>query len=129
MSPKAQKLSHIDTPIRDPPDASFFTETQWRVWYALMDTIIPSIVPKAVEQQSNDDYTFASRAIDSYHQYVQSKCSSPPSREEFEAYLSEKPSNIQAFRDHMIRTLDGLPKDMRDKLATILTLLGYVVPF
>lgn len=125
MEPEAHnELAHIDTPISDPPDASFFTATQWRVWYALMDTIIPSIVPKGKEHHGTGEYAFAQDTVESYFQYVQNQLSSPPSREDFETYLSEKPSDIPAFKDHMIRTLHGLPKDLRDQLGSMLTMLG-----
>ncbi|KAI1841489.1 hypothetical protein JX266_012329 [Neoarthrinium moseri] len=122
--PMESPLSHIDIPLPDPPSPEFFNETQWKVWYALMDTIVPSIVSTPRDGSNTDNYQITQSQLDAYYQEAQRKLSSPPSRKDFEAFLSEKPSDSQAFKDQITRTLASLPKDMRDQLGTMLSLLG-----
>lgn len=117
-----KESSHIDTLLPDPPSAAFFTETQWKNWYALMDTVIPSVVPTSTGNKGQ--LGISSNLIDSYYDAVQSKMSSPPTRAEFEAYFSEKPSEIKAFRIQMTRTLASVPTEMRDQIGSVLNLLG-----
>lgn len=116
-------LSHIDVPLPEAPSASFFTETQWKTWYALMDTVVPSVVPSSGEEEKHGELSVSSALLDSYYDAAQTKMSKPPSRSEFEAFLSEKPSSSDAFRAQMVRTLTGVPKGMREQLGSVLNLL------
>ncbi|KAK6076619.1 GMC oxidoreductase [Seiridium cupressi] len=132
-------LSHIDIPLPDPPSTSFFNEAQWKTWYALTDTVIPSVVPSPEVGKSRSDLGISSALLDSYYDALQTKMTSPPSRAAFGAYFSERPSDNKAFRDQTARSFALLPKDMRDQLGSILNLLstrvgslpisGYFTPF
>lgn len=44
----------LEVPLPPGPDASFFTETQWKTLFALADTIIPSIRTAATVRSSTD---------------------------------------------------------------------------
>lgn len=121
----ASELGHQSVKLPDPPSASFFTEAQWKTWWALMDTVIPSIGPKSAEVQGR--YEASPTQLESYYEDFKSKSNSPPSQAEFEAYLSEKPSENEAFRHHMYRTLAGLPKEQREQLGGAVNMLGYVL--
>lgn len=116
-------LSHVDVPLPEAPSASFFSEAQWRTWYALMDTVVPAVVPSADGRDEVGDLAISSTLLESYYDAAQTKMSSPPNREQFEAYFLEKPSANEAFRAQMIRTMTGIPKEMRDQLSSVLNLL------
>lgn len=118
----ASELGHQSVKLPDPPSASFFTEAQWKTWWALMDTVIPSIGPRSAEVQGR--YEASPTQLESYYEDFKSKSNSPPSQAEFEAYLSEKPSENEAFRHHMYRTLSGLPKEQREQLGGAVNMLG-----
>ncbi|KAI1498361.1 long chain fatty alcohol oxidase [Biscogniauxia marginata] len=124
--------SHVDVPLPPRGDTSFFDEAQWRVWFALMDTVVPSIVSDsgpedkrgAGSSSSKDAYRISPDALGSHFELAKTKVASAPTREDFEAYLAEKVSDGQAFRDQMARTLSVAPADTRKMLGRILSLLG-----
>ncbi|KAK6836135.1 GMC oxidoreductase [Apiospora arundinis] len=108
--------SHIAVPISEAPPATFFDETQWRVLYALMDTVIPPITTGASDDNKTNGckvvgidsrQTISKDVFESHYEKMQSCLVTPPSREAFAAYLSERPSEIQDFRDHLVRTLSN----------------------
>ncbi|KAH6652428.1 GMC oxidoreductase [Truncatella angustata] len=133
------EVLHIATPLPEPPSASFFNETQWRTLWALMDTVVPSVIQSQERGTGTGDYAIGTSLFEFYYHAAQKKMTSPPSREKFEAYLSEKPSANAMFCAHMTRTLDALPKEMRNQLGQVLNLLstrlgslpltGYFTPF
>ncbi|KAK7959070.1 GMC oxidoreductase [Apiospora aurea] len=131
--------SHIAVPISDPPPATFFDDTQWRVLYALMDTVVPPIAAAAAASgeelvvavnsdgkspADNGHQALSKELFESHYQKMQSCMVTPPSREAFAAYLSEKPSEIQDFRNHLVRTLSTISPDARKQLGTVTYLLG-----
>ncbi|KAH8652291.1 long chain fatty alcohol oxidase [Xylariales sp. PMI_506] len=133
-------LGHIDIALPPPPDTSFFSETQWKVWYSLMDTIFPSIVSEtAAAAGDGTQHKLTQELLDSYYSTTKASHASPPSKETFEAYLAETISDNETYRDLMGRTMAGLPADMRAQLGTLLTVLstrlgsfpvtGYLRPF
>ncbi|KAK7994853.1 GMC oxidoreductase [Apiospora arundinis] len=125
--------SHIAVPISEAPPATFFDETQWRVLYALMDTVIPPITTGASDDNKTNGckvvgidsrQTISKDVFESHYEKMQSCLVTPPSREAFAAYLSERPSEIQDFRDHLVRTLVTLSPDARKQLGMVIYLLG-----
>ncbi|KAI0144733.1 GMC oxidoreductase [Pestalotiopsis sp. NC0098] len=113
---------HEDISLPDPPSPSFFTEAQWKTWWALMDTVIPSVGPKI--EGADGRLEISSTLLEGYYDAFKSKSNAPPSQADFEAYLSEKPSENEAFRAHIYRTMAGLPKEMRGQLESAVNLLG-----
>ncbi|KAK8137239.1 hypothetical protein PG984_005179 [Apiospora sp. TS-2023a] len=123
--------SHIVIPISDAPPGTFFDETQWRVLYSLMDTVIPSIAASDdVNGDSKGLVKYDDRQIvpndvlEAHYQKLQRCLPQPPSRDAFTAYLAEKPSTIQDFRNHLTRTLSTLSPAARNQLGAVLYLLG-----
>lgn len=125
--------SHIVIPISDAPPATFFDETQWRVLYSLMDTVIPSLAAES-DNEANDNNTIIDKkddrqivpkdVLEAHYQKLQRCLPHPPSHEAFAAYLAERPSAIQDFRDHLTRTLATLSPAAQKQLGTVLYLLG-----
>jgi hypothetical protein len=122
-----EELSHVVLPLSTPPSSSFYNEAQWKVWYALMDTVVPCIVPGAGgTNAAPDELQISQSALDEYFETIQNKVKNPPSREAFDAFLLERPSENQLFKDHMVRTLSMLPKDAQGQIGSILSLLALV---
>jgi hypothetical protein len=119
-----EELSHVAIPLTAPPSADFFNETQWKVWFSLVDTIVPSLVSGSVGREKDEE---SEAWLDLEFSKLEKKLANPPSREAFRAYLSELPSETPAFKDHMVRVLAVAPKDMQGQIGTILSLLGCVV--
>ncbi|KAK7953011.1 hypothetical protein PG988_013705 [Apiospora saccharicola] len=123
--------SHVVIPISDAPPGTFFDDTQWRVLYSLMDTVIPSI---AASDDANGDskdlvkygdcQIVPKDVLDAHYQKLQRCLPTPPSRDAFAAYLAERPSAIQDFRNHLTRTLSTLSPAARGQLGAVLYLLG-----
>lgn len=125
--PEAAGLPHHAVQL--PPhatDDSYFTPAQWAVWWSLMDAVIPSIVPgdPADSSEANNEYRVPASEFDSYYKTLCEKVKSPPSREDFEKVLRERPSDNLRFKQNMIRTLDVLPKDTIGQIAGVLNLLA-----
>ncbi|KAK8079323.1 GMC oxidoreductase [Apiospora phragmitis] len=127
--------SHIAVPISDAPPATFFDDTQWRVLYALMDTVVPPIIATESSGEEvngdqkttladKDQQTVSREVFESHFQKMQRCLVTPPSREAFAAYLSEKPSEVRDFRNHLVRTLATLSPDARKQLGAVTYLLG-----
>ncbi|KAH7018575.1 GMC oxidoreductase [Microdochium trichocladiopsis] len=129
MAPVSEAVGLPHHALKLPPDVTddcFFTPSQWTVWYALMDAVIPSIVPgdPADSSPANNEYRVPKAEFDSYYKTVCDKVTSPPSREEFEQVLRERPSDNQRFKQNMVRTLGSLPKEMTAQIASVLNLLA-----
>ncbi|ORY71456.1 long chain fatty alcohol oxidase [Pseudomassariella vexata] len=116
--------SHILVATPDIPPISFFDETQWRVYYALMDTVVPSIVAGDSSRGDLKRLELDKNVCDAHYDKIQGSMTNAPSRKDFEAYLSEKLSDNQKFRDHTARIVAALPGEIRDRLGLILKFLG-----
>ncbi|KAJ1324628.1 long-chain-alcohol oxidase [Microdochium nivale] len=122
-------------------DDSYFTSTQWTVWYALLDAVIPSIVPgdPSASSPAQNEYRIPKAEFDSYYDGLCRKVKQPPSRDDFEKVLRERPSDNKRFKQNMVRTLGVLPKTSIGQIGPILNLLatrwlsypltGYFQPF
>jgi hypothetical protein len=115
------------TSLPPAPPGDFFDATQWTVLTALLDAIIPSIVPASAVVGSDDSKTH--RGIDDGQlehvtAQVRSTMVSPPSPELFKAYLEERPSANPALREALRRTLSTVPASSRRKLGGALTTLS-----
>ncbi|QSZ30525.1 hypothetical protein DSL72_000079 [Monilinia vaccinii-corymbosi] len=118
-------IAPIVTPLPDPPKGQHFTDLQWSTLMAIMDTVVPSVHKASI---TNDPLSQLSVPDDEYNDAIsrmRTTISSPPSNEALEAYLNEKPSDIPAFQDILLRTLTLYSReDARKVLAFILTTLN-----
>lgn len=117
-------LGHVALTIAEAPPPTFFTDTQWRALFAIIDTIVPSVVSgPAAAGNDNDEHHLAPGEYDAYFKLTSERMVKPPSREAFDAYMAERPSDIPAFRDHVTRTIATLLPVQRTQLGTVLWLL------
>ncbi|KAI1633017.1 long chain fatty alcohol oxidase [Biscogniauxia mediterranea] len=120
--------AHVAVPLPPPPDTSFFNETQWQVWFALLDAAVPSIVSDADAEgkERRGACRISADALDAHFATAKAKVATPTplSRAEFEDYLAERVADTPAFRDSVARTLSSVSPDMRKMLGKMLSLLG-----
>lgn len=118
-------IAPIVAPLPDPPEDQYYTDLQWSTLMAIMDTVVPSIHRASI---TNDPYSQLSVPDDEYNDavsHMRTTISSPPSNEALEAYLNEKPSDIPAFQDLLLRTLTIYAReDARKVLGFVLTTLN-----
>jgi hypothetical protein len=106
--------------------AEYFTDTQWKVWYALMDAVTPSImVGESLDNKQHNAVT--ATELDSIYESLQARMTNPPSRADFARFLAERPSETQQMRDMHTRAMRTLGPDAIKQLGGILSLLGYVL--
>ncbi|KXJ86963.1 GMC oxidoreductase [Microdochium bolleyi] len=126
-APEAVGLPHHALTLPpDTSDDSCFTPLQWTVWYALLDAVIPSIVPgdPSSSTPAQNEYRVPKAEFDSYYDTLCRKVKQPPSRSDFEKLLRERPSDNKRFKQNMVRTLGGLPRAATGQLASVLNLLA-----
>lgn len=118
-------IAPIVTPLPDPPEGQYFTDLQWSTLMAIMDTVIPSIHKASITNDPSSQLSVPDEQYNDAVTYVRTTISSPPSDEALEAYLNEKPSDIPAFQDILLRTLTTYAReDARKALSFILTTLN-----
>lgn len=86
-----------EVPLPPGPDASFFTEAQWKTLFALADTIIPSIRTAATVRSSTDK-VISTAEWDSAVTKLSSLIPSPDAAKVAAIYLEEDVSSNPVFR-------------------------------
>lgn len=118
-------LAHIRQQLPPPGSPSYWSEAQWDVWYAIADAVVPRITSTETANDGNESsYRVPKDKLDeAYAELSRRQSSSPISRQEFEAYLAERPVENQDFRDNVTRTMGLLPSDARKQLGILLSTL------
>ncbi|KAI0593274.1 long chain fatty alcohol oxidase [Biscogniauxia sp. FL1348] len=122
-----QPPAHIAVPLPPQPDTSFFSETQWRVWFALLDAAVPGIVSEAgTAGKERDAYRISADVLNTHFAAAKASVATPAplSRAEFEDYLAERVMDTPAFRESVARTMSSIVPDLRKTLGKMLSLLG-----
>src|ERR1700759_3984282 len=111
------------SPIADLPTTDPLNKDQWRTILAFADTIVPCIQPIGSARKGIDlalpesEYNATLNKIEQYA----SLSGNPDLAKQ---YLSERPSDSQAFKDNLYRLLAlYCPDDLRQQLTLSLTLL------
>ncbi|KAI0010162.1 long-chain fatty alcohol dehydrogenase [Xylariaceae sp. FL0662B] len=134
--------SHLTAPIPTQvpalkPDI-YFSETQWKTLFALVDAVVPSIVVDSELADSKSQLRITeSQCIEAYGNIKKSmKC--PPNYEKFKEYLEERAVDNPRFVRTVKRTIERLPMSDRKRLGGVLNLIatrlgslaatGYFVP-
>lgn len=121
VSPAIPKPS----PLPPVPTTDPLTPSQWRTLLALADTVIPSVVPETtanpIEELGVTDNVYSSAIA-----AIESTGFRDQAEDLARKYLSERPSQIPAFKELVHRFLGAnVTTDIKTSLATTLTLLDY----
>jgi hypothetical protein len=112
-----------ESPLAPLPTKHPLTPGQWKTILALADTVVPCVRPERSARKGLDislaqnDYAMALNKIE---RFTASSGNANLARE----YLSERPSENQAFKDNLYRLLAlYVPADLKQQLTLGLTLL------
>lgn len=120
----------LKAPLRpelpDLPSDDFWTQTQWAVFMAIMDSVIPAIVSKSrltdkLGQRGIPDLEYAALMRTSQDTVLETRDAAV-----LRAFLEDKPSKNPAFHGLLLRTLFRLPVKQRAGLGVILSALSCV---
>lgn len=114
----------LDLP--DLPTEPFWSSKQWEVFMAIMDIVVPAIVPKSrlVDKQAHlaiPDLQYAALIKASQDTVLETR-----DEEALRAFLEDRPSTNPIFREMLLRTLYRLPAKQRTGLGVILSVLSCV---
>lgn len=121
MSLSVETVSPKAVPEPPSPSTDPLTEEQWRTFFAIADTIIPSIKPRKVATPSeapasDNDYSTAIATLEGR--------SDMSSREVATAYLHESASSIPEFKANMLRMFAMyMPQDQLKQFLMVLNAL------
>lgn len=111
------------------PSDGFWDDTQWTVFWALMDTFVPAIVPKSslADKQGQLGITDGEYAALLHESDESCALGGGGDKDLSQAFLEDKPSSQPAVRGAAIRIIARLPADRRDGLGKMLSGLSYAV--
>lgn len=121
-----------------PPD-DFWTDAQWAVYVALMDTIVPAVVSKSSLTDKGGQLGIPDAHYSSVVKSGQVTVIERADEDSMRAYLEDKPSNHPAIRAMQLRIVARLPAKQKAALGGFLSslsssigaflLTGYCIPF
>ncbi|KAI4859346.1 long-chain fatty alcohol dehydrogenase [Hypoxylon rubiginosum] len=117
-------MGSVLTPPPLPPlkQDGAFTDTHWRVLFALLDATIPSIVSSGTSE--SNCVSIAEAEFHGIYESLQRSMKSPPSLEQFRTYMASRPSDNIKFVQNVKRTLGVLPPSSKVQLGRVLGFLG-----
>jgi hypothetical protein len=122
-------LAPLATPLPPPPAGAHFTQAQWDILMAIMDTIMPRIVrqSKVGELRGKEKlnvYVMPEADYRTAIAHMKESVVDPPDEETFDAYLAERPSDNAEFQDLLLRQLVHYAReDQRDGMKFVLSAL------
>lgn len=106
-----------------PPDG-FWTETQWAVYMALMDTIVPAVVSKSALTDKEGQLGIPDAQYSSVIKTAQATVLARKDEDSLRAFLEDKPSCHPEIRAVQLRIAARLPAKQRAGLGGLLSSLS-----
>jgi hypothetical protein len=119
----------IPVPLPELPSSDFWSETQWEVLFALMDAVLPPIVPASDLEDEHAEIRISDDELAEAYQLLKKIVASPPREEEFRAYLRLSPLADPNFVDGIKRSMSTVAQEAQKKLGGVLGLLSLVICF
>lgn len=112
-------------PVPLPPVASdaAFTEAQWGVLFALIDAVVPPIVPEGSVTDAHNQLRISRARYEDAYTTARLAMADPPDLERFKAYLRTRQIDSPRFVQNVRRTFESVPEESRRRLGVILYLL------
>lgn len=113
--------------LPDLPSEDFWTSTQWAVFLAIMDSVVPAVVPKSrlVDKQGQHGIPDAEYAA-LLKRTAQETVLATSDEGVLRAFLEDRPSTNPNVRGLLLRTLHRLPAKQRSGLGAIMSALSCV---
>lgn len=109
-----------------PLDDGFWDETQWAVFMAVMDSIIPAIVPKSSLTDKEGQLGIPDVQYLAVMKRAQDIAVEKTDEGSLKAFMEDRPSTNVAVRVSMVRIMARLSSAQRDRLGGFLSRLSYV---
>lgn len=106
-----------------PPDG-FWTETQWAVYTALMDTIVPAVVSKSSLTDKEGQLGIPDVHYSSVMKTAQATVIERADEDSLRAFMEDKPSHHPAIRAIQLRIVARLSAKQRAGLGSLLSSLS-----
>lgn len=109
-----------------PLDDSFWDETQWAVFMAIMDTVVPEIVPKSSLADKDAQLGIPDAQYSAVVKTAQEVTVEKRDEGSLRAFLEDRPSTNTVVRSTTMHIIARLSPVQRDRLGAFLTRLSYV---
>ena len=116
-------ITPVPTTLPAPPDRGFFSETQWAVYIALAEAILPSLVPESRHTNKTNQIAISTEQYESAFAQVQ-RLAVPLTRQQFDNYLAESVLDSPKFLEMTQRVIGHMPPGARKRMAGALNLLA-----
>ncbi|KAM0284819.1 hypothetical protein ACHAQH_001740 [Verticillium albo-atrum] len=103
------------------PSAGFWDDTQWTVFWAMMEAALPSIREASSSTDENHQIKIDQDQYSAAYDIAKASMTNPPSEEKFKAYLDYSATENLDFRNSVIRTLYMLPSASQRSLGGYFT--------
>src|SRR4051812_7240712 len=100
----------------DAPSGDLWNETQWRVFFALLDAVVLPVVVQSHLTDRNNQKKISADEFDQVFNDAQASMTEAPTREDFAAYLAERTSSNPAFAAAVRRTVADVPPSLKKQL-------------
>ena len=120
--PVQTPIAPIPTALSAPPDRGFFNETQWAVYIALVEAVLPSLVPESRHTNGNQIVISTEQYECAFAQAQ--RLAMPLTRRQFDNYLAESVLDSPKFLEMTRRIIGNLPRSARKQLAGTLSFLA-----
>lgn len=104
---------------------AFWDEAQWKVWWAFMEAIVPSIREASEISDDARQVSISKQELSNVLGFAQANIPSPPSDDKLKEWLDYCAAEDPAFRQTLMRTLTAFPDAMQRGLGGVLSLLSY----
>lgn len=120
---EVSQYTPLDAPLPPLPADEVFSELQWKTFFALIDTAIPSIQ----SSKSPDNKAPPAQELEAAYSYLKTSIGGPNATQLATQYLEEKATSVPGLQDALKRTF-GVYVHMegRKGLSLILNVLKYV---
>lgn len=109
-------------------DDGFWDETQWAVFMAVMDTIVPAIVSKSSLADKTGQLGIPDVQYSTTLKEAQATVMEKSDRQCLEAFMSDRPSTNNAVRASLVHIISRLSPLQRARLGGFMSRLSYVCP-
>lgn len=115
MASQMELLAPLANPLPDLPPGEPFTDEQWLILMAIMDTVIPSVRKETTKSDMIQQLAVSEVQYNTAVDHLKKTVSDPPTSEYLDEYLDERPSANPKFQPLLKRYLSQYSPDHAKK--------------
>ncbi|KAI5864473.1 long-chain fatty alcohol dehydrogenase [Durotheca rogersii] len=119
---------HLGAPLStDLPELkpdTYFTQTQWKTLFALVDAIIPSIVAESRVTDRKNQLRLSEPRYEEAYEKTNRALRTPVDHDKFQQYLEARPLDNPRFLQILKRSLENISNSERKQLGMVLDILA-----